>query len=47
MADGDWLTLQARIVALLERRVESVHVDVNDLADPTFVHLRCGARPRK
>jgi hypothetical protein len=40
MADCDWLTLQGRIIALLDRRVESVHVDVNDLANPTLVHLR-------
>jgi UDP-N-acetylmuramyl tripeptide synthase len=39
MADCDWLTLEGRIVALLDRRVEGVHVDVNDLANPPFVHL--------
>jgi pentose-5-phosphate-3-epimerase len=40
MPDCDWLTLESRIVALLDRRVESVHVDVNDLAISPFVHLR-------
>jgi hypothetical protein len=41
MADRHWLTLEGRIVALLDRRVESVHVDVNDLANPpSFI---CGA----
>jgi hypothetical protein len=39
MADCDWLTLEVRIVALLDRRVEIVHVDVNDLTNPPFVHL--------
>ena len=39
MADCDWLTLEGRIIALLNRRVESVHVDVNDFANPPFVHL--------
>jgi hypothetical protein len=43
MADCDWLTFEGRIVALLDRRVESVHVDVNDLANPPFGHLRCDA----
>jgi len=38
MADCDWLTLEGRIVALLDRRVESVHVDVNDLANSSFIH---------
>jgi hypothetical protein len=39
MTHRDWLTLEGRIVALLDRRVESVHVDVNDLANSPFVHL--------
>jgi hypothetical protein len=39
MADCDWLTLQGQIIALLDRRVESVHVDVNDFANPLFIHL--------
>jgi hypothetical protein len=40
MADRHWLTLESRIVALLDRRVESVHVDVDDLANSPFVHRR-------
>jgi hypothetical protein len=31
-ADGDRLALQGRIVALLDRGVERVHVEVDDLA---------------
>jgi hypothetical protein len=42
MADCDWLILKIRIVALLDRHVESVHVDVSDLANPPFIHVRCG-----
>ena len=47
MADCDWLSLEGRIITLLDRRVESVHVDVNDLANPRFVHrwrLTCVSR---
>src|SRR5271168_4224332 len=43
IADCHWFTLKGRIVALLYRRVECVHADVDDLANPPFVHLRCGA----
>jgi hypothetical protein len=32
---------------LLHRRIERVHVDVDDLANPPFVHLSCGAWLRK
>jgi hypothetical protein len=39
MADSHWLTPEGRIVTLLDRRVKSVHVDVNDLANSPFVHL--------
>src|ERR1700677_97111 len=39
MADCDWPTPEGRIITLLDRRVESVHVDVNDLANSPFVHL--------
>ena len=33
-ADGDRLAPQLRIVALLDRGIEGVHVDVDDLAGP-------------
>jgi hypothetical protein len=32
-ADRDRLTLERRIVALFDRRVEGIHVDMDDLAD--------------
>jgi glycogen debranching enzyme len=38
-----WLALEGRIVALLHRRIKRVHIDVDDLANPPFVHRRCGA----
>ena len=37
-ADGDRLAAEIRIVPLLDRRVEGVHVDVDDLALAAFVH---------
>jgi hypothetical protein len=42
IADRHRLALESRIVALLHRRIERIHVDVDDLANPPFVHLRCG-----
>jgi len=38
VADRDGPTLEGGIVALLDRRIEGVHVDVDDLANPPLVH---------
>ena len=38
VADRHRSILKIRVVALLNGRIESVHVDVNDLADLPFVH---------
>jgi hypothetical protein len=38
MANRDRLSPQIRIVALLDRRLESVHVDLNDLPNSLVVH---------
>jgi hypothetical protein len=38
-ADGDRLASQAGIVALFDRRVESVHVDMDDLPYGPWVAL--------
>ena len=43
MANRDRATPKVWVVALLNRRIERVHVDVDDLANPPFVHLRCGS----
>jgi hypothetical protein len=41
-ADSDRLALQRRIVALFDRRIESVHVNMDDLAARAGVTLhRC------
>jgi hypothetical protein len=32
-ADGDWLPPEGRIVALFDRRIEGVHVDMDDLSE--------------
>jgi hypothetical protein len=37
-ADGDRLAAEVRIVPLLDRRVEGIHVDVNDFPLSVFVH---------
>ena len=34
------LTLEGRIIALLDRRIERVHVDMDDLAHSSFLHRR-------
>src|SRR5215470_9129542 len=38
IADRDWAASQGWIIALLDRRVEGVHVDVDDLACVGFAH---------
>jgi hypothetical protein len=48
-ADGDRLAAEIRIVPLLDRRVEGVHVDVDDLPLTGFVHCTpviCGRLER-
>ena len=40
IADRHRLAFEGRIVALFDRRIERVHVDVDDLAHPPFVHRR-------
>jgi len=38
MSDRHRLALEIWIVALLNGRIESVHIDVKDLANPSLVH---------
>ena len=40
IADRHRLTLESRIVTLFNGRIKGVHVDVDDLANPPFVHWR-------
>ena len=44
-ADGDRLAAQRRVVALLDGRVEGVHVDVEDAPHAAVVPLRKSGRP--
>ena len=32
MGDRDWTAAESRVVALLDRRIERVHIDMDDLA---------------
>ena len=41
-ADGNRLAAEIRIVPLFDRRVEGVHIDVDDLALAAFVHRTMG-----